>query len=181
MVVFVGRIVDEKMAKRIGNSARAKLLEHFPGRGVEQNEHHKVVQTTPILPETLISEKQSSVVNESMYRYPRGLSVYETLSFCVDLGAVPSPQFVRQISNKKIQDFKQEVALLEERTWIWPRNLEQNWHWKICYTTLPPLLPRYCSIASSPKANNDTFLLCYRPVRYMTTRGVLREGIQRID
>ena len=113
----------------------------------------------------------------SNYPHPTSLTIAETLTHCVDLSAVPSPAFARFLLGRKEIDYRNEVAnprrtaldLIHESNKI--PSLED-----LLYG-LPALMPRYYSIASSPLANPDQIYLTYRPVKYVSTRGHLREGV----
>ena len=135
-----------------------------------------------------------------VYPHPYGLTLYETLSFCVDLGATPSPQFVRSMTASVpptaratvIDHYKEQVAVPRRTTLDLALELGARLSLEDVLYNLPPLQPRYYSIASSPLNSNSsaggtnnknkkkkkpTLLLTYRPIRYLTSRGVLREGI----
>ncbi|KAL3811347.1 hypothetical protein ACHAXA_000763 [Cyclostephanos tholiformis] len=123
-------------------------------------------------PHAIISENQ----NES-YPYPRGITVTETLSHCIDLGALPSPSFSRMILDREDLDYVNDIA--NPRRTVIDLCLQTG-------TKLPledllynamPMKPRYYSIASSGIKLPDQVVLVYRPVRYMTSNGYLREGV----
>ena len=111
------------------------------------------------------------------YPHPFGLTVEETIMYCIDLGAPPSPSLARKLLGKKDIDYKAEVAeprrtvieLIKESGL--PVSLEE------LFFNLPPMQPRYYSIASSPLVHPNQIYITYRPVKYITTRGTLREGI----
>lgn len=120
----------------------------------------------------IISEGQ-----HDSYPYPTGLTITETLSHCIDLGAQPSPSFSRMILGRKDVDYIKEIAN-PRRTVI---DLCQQTGAKLTFEDFiynaVPIKPRYYSIASSNiKYPNEIFLV-YRPVRYMTSKGYLREGL----
>ena len=111
------------------------------------------------------------------YPFPLGLTVQETLSFCVDLNATPTPQFSRMLTNNNVTNYKEQIfnprrtvldLLYEYGTTISLEDLLYN---------QPLLSPRYYSIASSPSSEpQNKLLLTYRPIHYMNSRGVLRQG-----
>ena len=113
------------------------------------------------------------------YPFPTGLTIYETLSHCIDLGAIPSPSLARQILGRKQLNYKDEIAI--PRRTIIDLILEQpqqpNLSLEDLLYQMVPMKPRYYSIASSNKANPDEIRLTFRPVKYMTNRGILREGV----
>jgi NADPH-ferrihemoprotein reductase len=112
------------------------------------------------------------------YPHPFGLTVYETLSHCVDLGAVPSPGFARMVLGRREIDYKNEIAN--------PRRTVIDLIYEAGGTrmsledllfNLSPMRPRYYSIASSATRHPDEVYVAFRPVKYMTSRGILREGV----
>jgi sulfite reductase alpha subunit-like flavoprotein len=113
------------------------------------------------------------------YPHPKGLTVSETLSHCVDLGATPSPSFARAILGKHDIDYKNDIAhsrrtvidLLGERGPDTKISVED-----LLYE-LPPMKARYYSIASSNIKSPKEIVLVFRPCKYMTKRGMLREGV----
>ena len=48
--------------------------------------------------------------NRDSYPHPTGISITETLSHCIDLGALPSPGLSRTILGRKELDFVNEIA-----------------------------------------------------------------------
>jgi hypothetical protein len=44
------------------------------------------------------------------YPHPTGISVYETLTHCVDLGALPSPSLARYLLQVDNIDYKGDIA-----------------------------------------------------------------------
>ena len=111
------------------------------------------------------------------YPYPIGLTLSETLQHCVDLSAVPSLTLARFILGRNI-DYRSVVA--EPRRTTLDLLLEPGSR-KLTITELlyqlPPMRPRYYSIASSPIVHPNEIIIAYRPVKYITSRGVLREGV----
>ena len=111
------------------------------------------------------------------YPHPTGITLAETLSHCVDLSAIPNPVFARLLLGRKEIDYKNEIAF-PRRTILElladaPRKLTLE---EILFN-LPPMRPRYYSIASSSVAHPEEIYLTYRPVQYTTTRGNLRMGV----
>jgi len=114
---------------------------------------------------------------KQQYPFPTGLTVYETLSHCIDLAATPSPSFSRFLLGRRELDYKQEIAnprrtaldlLLEQQSSISLEDLLFH---------MTPIKPRYYSIASSSLAAPQEIRLTFRPVKYVTSQGRLREGI----
>ena len=159
---------------------------------VDDTEEETNDETTTVSTTTITKKKKKPV-----YPHPYGLTLYETLSFCVDLGATPSPQFVRSMTASvprtatvtAIDHYKEQVAVPRRTTLDLALELGARLSLEDVLYNLPPLQPRYYSIASSPLNSNSsaggtknkkkkpTLLLTYRPIRYLTSRGVLREGI----
>jgi NADPH-ferrihemoprotein reductase len=123
-------------------------------------------------PHAIISENH----NES-YPYPRGITVAETLSHCVDLGALPSPNFSRMILGREDLDYVNDIA--NPRRTVIDLCLQSGKQISLedFLYNATPMKPRYYSIASSSIKCPDQVVLVYRPVRYMTSEGYLREGI----
>ena len=118
------------------------------------------------------------VDQHTSYPFPKSITVYETLSHCVDLGAVPSPAFARRILGRnKNLEYKEEIA--EPRRTVVDLLLEDRKRLSLedLLFSMVPMKARYYSIASSSTNNPKELRLTFRPVRYMTTRGMLREGI----
>jgi len=130
------------------------------------------VKMLGVNPHAIISENQ-----HDSYPYPKGLTVTETLSHCIDLGAPPSPSFARIILNRKDVDYVKEISN-PRRTVI---DLCQQTGTKLTFEDFihnaVPIKPRYYSIASSNIKHPNEIILVYRPVRYMTSKGYLREGL----
>lgn len=118
--------------------------------------------------------------NETVYPHPVGITIYETLRHCVDLQALPSPSLARWLTGKGRDelDYKRDV-LVPQRTVLelLLESVEPVISLSDLLYQLPPLQPRYYSIASSNLAHPDTIYLTYRPVKYMTARGVIRRGV----
>mmetsp|Transcript_22693 Transcript_22693/g.46671 ORF Transcript_22693/g.46671 Transcript_22693/m.46671 type:complete len:733 (-) Transcript_22693:126-2324(-) len=110
------------------------------------------------------------------YPFPKGLTVCETLSHCIDLGAPPSPSFTRMILGTKDFDYKKDIAYTK-RTVL---DLLLQHNRRISLEDLlfqcTPMRPRYYSIASSNIRHPSEIRLVYRKVKYVTSLGVLREG-----
>jgi NADPH-ferrihemoprotein reductase len=102
--------------------------------------------------------------------------LFDTLLHCVDLAAIPSPSFSRELLGRKDIDYKKEIAnpcrtvldlALESSNQLSLEDFLYN---------MPPLQPRYYSIASSPLLHPQEVYLTYRPVKYVSSRGSIREG-----
>lgn len=95
----------------------------------------------------------------------KGLTIYETLTHCVDLGALPSPSFARMLIGKKDIDYKSEVAY-PRRTVL---DLALQYGRKLSLEDLmyqvTPMKPRYYSIASSNVKHPNEIRLVYRRVQ----------------
>lgn len=118
---------------------------------------------------------ENSSSSQVQYPHPTGISLHETLSHCVELEALPSPSFARRLTGKL--DYKREIAhaqrtvldlLLENGSKITLEDL---------LFQLAPMQPRYYSIASSAVVHPDSIYITYRPVHYLTSRGVMRQGV----
>jgi sulfite reductase alpha subunit-like flavoprotein len=115
------------------------------------------------------------------YPYPLGLTVYETLSHCVDLSAVPTPAAARFLLNRQNIDYRNEIyqprrtvlTLLQENR----GDVEASICLENLLFALAPIQGRYYSISSSPARDPRLVRLLYRPVRYVSGRGYLREGL----
>ena len=110
------------------------------------------------------------------YPHPTGITLFETLLHCVDLGAVPSPAFSRELLGRKDIDYKNDVAY--PRRTVLDLALESGRQFSLedINYNLTPMQPRYYSIASSPLVHPTQVYLTYRPVKYVSTRGAIREG-----
>jgi NADPH-ferrihemoprotein reductase len=112
------------------------------------------------------------------YPHPTGITIFETLSHCVDLGAAPPPSLSRFLLRRNDIDYRQDIALprrtvlelIHEAGTASVPALQDLLH------LLPKMQPRYYSIASSPKAHPDKVFITYRPVKYLSSTGHLREG-----
>jgi len=127
-------------------------------------------------PHTIIQESDQSGGNTKKYPHPTGITLFETLLHCVDLGAVPSPAFSRELLGRKDVDYKNDIA--NPRRTVLDLALEANRPISLedLLYSLTPMQPRYYSIASSPLVHPSLVYLTYRPVKYVTTRGEIREG-----
>ena len=123
-------------------------------------------------PHAIISENY----NKS-YPYPRGITVAETLSHCVDLGALPSPNFSRMILGREDLDYVNDIANPRRTVIDLCLQTGTKLSLEVLLYNATPMKPRYYSIASSSIKSPDQVILVYRPVRYMTSNGYLREGI----
>lgn len=130
------------------------------------------------------------------YPHPTGITVFETLLHCVDLSAPPSPSFARMLTGRNALDYRSEIAkpqrtvldLLLERHPTGtspsssvtmegdPEETEALISLEDLLYNLAPMKARYYSIASSSLARPDEILLAFRPIKYVTQRGNLREG-----
>jgi NADPH-ferrihemoprotein reductase len=127
-------------------------------------------------PHVVIQQADST---SKAYPHPTGITLFETLLHCIDLGAVPSPSFSRQLMGRKEINYKEEVAMsrrtvldlaLESSSSSAQLSLEDFLY------NMPPMQPRYYSIASSPRVHPHEVYLTYRPVKYVSSRGSIREG-----
>jgi NADPH-ferrihemoprotein reductase len=129
-------------------------------------------------PHTIVADDDGQ---NSTYPFPKGLTIAETLTHCVDLGALPSASFARLIVRRKDIDYKSEIAyprrtiidLLGEQGPPETRKLPLE---DFLYNVVP-MKPRYYSIASSRQNRPHEVVLAFRPVRYVTSRGIRREGV----
>lgn len=138
-----------------------------------------------VKPHAVIAKQQpssSSRQSSGVYHHPTGITLYETLSYCVDLNATPNLQFVRMITKDKIANYKEEVAM--KRRTVLDMALESGTKLALedVLYNLPPMRPRYYSISSSPRAHvregssDNHLIITFRPVRYVNKCGALREG-----
>lgn len=125
----------------------------------------------------------SQTVNEpnqaGHYPHPTGISVYQTLSHCVDLTAPPTPSFARWLTSSKSLEYRKQIS--EPRRTVLDLVMENPQSEKLSLADLlyqlPPLQPRYYSIASSAAVHPNEIYLTYRPVHYISSRGSLRHGL----
>jgi NADPH-ferrihemoprotein reductase len=139
----------------------------------------RAVDAADVLCHSIVDVDNSLATKKRSYPYPLGLTVKETLRYCVDLGAVPSPSFARSILGHSDFDYRTEISdtrvtALELLLQPHSRKLTLS---ELLYQ-LPLMLPRHYSIASSPmsEAGPSQVLLAYRPVEYVSSRGTLRVG-----
>eukprot|EP00804_Cyclotella_cryptica_P019785 CCRYP_009675-RA/>CCRYP_009675-RA protein AED:0.30 eAED:0.30 QI:244/1/1/1/1/1/6/966/690 len=111
------------------------------------------------------------------YQYPKGLTVYETMTHCVDLGALPSPSFARMITGRKDIDYKAEVAYPRRTALDLILQYDRRLSLEDLLFQVAPMKPRYYSIASSNIKHPNEIRLVYRRVKYVSKLGMLREGI----
>jgi len=123
-------------------------------------------------PDAIISEN-----NDEAYPYPTGITVAETLSHCVDLGALPSPSFSRKILGRKELDYVKEIAEPRRTVIDLCHEVGTKLSLELFLYHATPMKPRYYSIASSSTTSPDEISLVFRPVHYMTSKGYLREGV----
>ncbi|GKY93707.1 hypothetical protein MPSEU_000337900 [Mayamaea pseudoterrestris] len=118
--------------------------------------------------------------NDKRYPHPTKISVYETLSHCVDLGAVPSPSFCKRILDRTDIDYKNEVAIPRKTALELVLSMSSTKGLNLALEdwlyNLPPMQGRYYSIATTPLLHPDELYLTYRPVKYVTNQGSLRRG-----
>ena len=119
--------------------------------------------------------------DDDRYPYPTKISVYETLSHCVDLSAVPSPSFCKKLLGRTDIDYKNEIAIPRKTVLelaLSSMSPGQGSHLALedWLYNLPPMQGRYYSIASSPLVHPNELFLTYRPVKYVTTQGSIRRG-----
>eukprot|EP00540_Astrosyne_radiata_P017133 CAMPEP_0116826404 /NCGR_PEP_ID=MMETSP0418-20121206/2509_1 /TAXON_ID=1158023 /ORGANISM="Astrosyne radiata, Strain 13vi08-1A" /LENGTH=639 /DNA_ID=CAMNT_0004455033 /DNA_START=436 /DNA_END=2354 /DNA_ORIENTATION=- len=114
---------------------------------------------------------------DESYPHPTGISLYDTLLHCVDLGAVPSPSFTRYLQSQTQIDYKADIS--DPRRTVLDMILSSSLKPPLqdLLHGLPPMKARYYSIASSPLSHPSEVFITYRPVKYVTSRGHLREGI----
>ena len=124
-----------------------------------------------------ILSQASDDKKDRTYPHPFGLTVEETIMYCIDLGAPPSPSLARKLLGRKDIDYRREVA--EPRRTVIELIKESGLSVSLeeLFFNLPPMQPRYYSIASSPLVHPNQIYITYRPVKYITSRGTLREGI----
>lgn len=128
---------------------------------------------------TIIGEPDSKTTStrKRPYPHPVDITLHETLTHCVDLGAPPTPSFSRLLLGRQDIDYREDIVeprrtvldLIHEADHL--PSLEE-----LLYN-LPPMKPRYYSIASSALVHPNDVILTYRPVKYVTNRGYLREGV----
>jgi NADPH-ferrihemoprotein reductase len=111
------------------------------------------------------------------YPFPTGLTVYETLSHCVDLGALVSPNFARMILQRKDIDYKAEVAHPRRTVLELLFQYQRKLSLEDLLFQIAPMKPRYYSIASSSVKHPTKIRLLYRKIKYVTSLGSLREGV----
>jgi NADPH-ferrihemoprotein reductase len=132
----------------------------------------------------ILGNVSSTSTNSKPYPHPIDISLYETLSHAVDLNATPSPSFARFLLDGEdgSMDYKGDIVrhgrtvldlLLQNSRAGQPKKIALE---DLLYQ-LPPMKARYYSIASSEHTHNRQIYLTYRPVRYVTSRGALREGV----
>jgi NADPH-ferrihemoprotein reductase len=119
----------------------------------------------------IIDEKQ-----DTSYPHPTGITVFETLTHCVDLGATPSPPFARKLLGRKELNYKDEIAGPRRTIIDLLQESGKRFSLEDVLYNMTPMTHRYYSIASSNRAHSSEIYLTYRPVKYMTSRGMLREG-----
>ncbi len=111
------------------------------------------------------------------YPFPTGLTVYETLSHCADLGALVSPNFARMILQRKDIDYKAEIAHPRRTLVELLLQHQRKLSLEDLLFQIAPMKPRYYSIASSSVKHPTRIRLLYRKIKYVTSLGSLREGV----
>lgn len=114
----------------------------------------------------------------SSYPHPTGISLYDTLRYCVDVLSPPSPKLARLLLGRDDVDYKAEVftprlsplALLKQSG-----NTDVTLEDLLCQ--LPSTAPRYYSIASSSVRHPNSLYLTYRPVRFFNSLGMPQQGL----
>jgi len=125
-----------------------------------------------VAPSTIIQEP-----SDSTYPHPTGITLYETLQHCVDLQATPSPSMARLLMDRPDVDYKREIAHAGRTILDLLLSMDKTIALEDLLYQLPPLQPRYYSIASSAAVHPHQVFLTYRPVQYITTRGALCHGV----
>lgn len=120
---------------------------------------------------------EGTIDPSATYPYPTGLTVYETFSHCVDLQATPSPMFARFLLDRTDLDYKKEIANARRTTLDILMESGRSIPLEDLLYNLPPIQPRYYSIASSSKVHPNEIYLTFRPVRYVSSRGLVRQGV----
>jgi len=118
-----------------------------------------------------------SKASRRAYPHPFGVTVEETLLHCVDLTHPPSPSFARSILGRKDINYKEDIAATRVTPIELIRASGNAPSLEELLFNLPPMQPRYYSIASSPKVHNREIYITFRPVKYITKLGHLREGL----
>jgi sulfite reductase alpha subunit-like flavoprotein len=119
-----------------------------------------------------------AATNSNKYPHPTGISLYDTLRHCVDLQAVPNPSFARFLTGNQQLNYKEDIAIPRPTALeLLLQSPDPRILLKDLLYQLPRLSPRYYSIASSKLVHPRTIYLTYRPVNYITTRGVFRQGV----
>lgn len=99
----------------------------------------------------------------------QGLTIFETLTHCVDLGALPSPAFARMIIGKKDIDYKSEVAYPRRTVLDLALQHRRTLSLEDLLFQATPMKPRYYSIASSNIKHPNEIRLVYRRVQVSFT------------
>ncbi|KAL7534052.1 hypothetical protein ACHAWF_004706, partial [Thalassiosira exigua] len=134
------------------------------------------VELLGVDPHAIVSDDHDDV-DEGSYPHPTGITVAETLSHCVDLGALPSPGVCRAILGRKQLDYLHEIANPRRTILDLCRQSGTKLSLEDFLHSAAPMKPRYYSIASSNLSHPDEVHLVFRPVHYVTGLGYLREGV----
>ena len=110
------------------------------------------------------------------YPFPTGITVRETLQYCVDFGALPSPSLARSLLKYENFDYREDIAMPKKTLYdILVESDTKLTLGQILYNA-PSLSPRYYSISSSCLEHPHKILLTYRPLKY-SCYGKVRSGI----
>jgi sulfite reductase alpha subunit-like flavoprotein len=122
-------------------------------------------------------EKVQKDGDSAPYPHPVGISLYDTLRYCVDLTAPPGPRFSRLLSGREDLHYKQDVFDAHATPLSLIKQYQSSISLEDLLYQLSPTQPRYYSIASSPLVHPDRLILTYRTVRYLTSTGSLQQGL----
>lgn len=122
-------------------------------------------------------EKVQHDDDSTPYPHPVGISLYDTLRYCVDLTAPPGPRFARLLTGREDLHYKQDIFDAHATPLSLIKQYQSTISLEDLLYQLPPTQPRYYSIASSPLVHPDRLILTYRSVRYLTGQGSLQQGL----
>lgn len=112
--------------------------------------------------------------SDTPYPFPP-LNVEDTLRYCVDFGALPSPSLSRYILQRDI-DYRSFIAEQKLTVLDLLGLAEEKPTLSQLLFNLPTMAPRYYSIASSSLVHKDELILVYRPVQYQNPSGKIHFG-----